>query len=149
MLTAGTGLTILLRPLGLALRPAKPRGGEVVHRIVAGENFDGNDVWPVGWKLDGSPRQTAPEFFENLNSEIDGYTLDEALGAIVSRLKSPVLIDHAAVARRGVPFNKVHVKLSRTNTYYKRILDRILIQAHLHGELRVDEAGTVFYWISR
>jgi len=41
------------------------------------------------------------------------------------------------------------VKLARTKTSYKRVIDRILSQARLASEVRVDEAGVPFLWISR
>ena len=34
------------------------------------------------------------------------------------------------------------------NSYYRRIIDRMLSSAKLTGKLRQDEAGTVFYWIT-
>jgi hypothetical protein len=148
-LTAGTGLAILLRPYGLALQPGKPRGGDVVHRIVSATTADEEEVWPIGWKPPAGPRQAAPQFFEYTNVQIEGYTLREALTAIEPRLDVPFLFDHQVLESRGIEPDKLQVKLARTNTFYSRILGLSLSQARLRGELRVDEAGTVFYWISR
>jgi hypothetical protein len=41
------------------------------------------------------------------------------------------------------------VTLPRTKTYYKRVLDRVLAQARLGAQVRIDEAGTPFLWITR
>jgi hypothetical protein len=145
-LTTGTGLAIVLRSYGLALRPEKARGEPVALRIVPIDSA--GDAWPIGWESKTSPRETAPALFEFLNVEIEGYTLQEAIDAIAPRLKLPIYWDHAALTKDKIDPSKVQVHLQRSRSYYKRILDRVLAQAHFNGTLRVDEAGTAFLWIS-
>jgi hypothetical protein len=146
-LTAGTGLAILLRGEGLALRPEKPQGNPLAIRVVPVDSE--GDTWPVGWEPEGPPVEIAPALFEFVNVEIDGYTLREALEAIGPRIKLPYYFDRAALARHHVDPDAIQIALPQSRTYYKRILDRVLAQARLGGQLRVDEAGTVFYWITR
>ncbi len=57
----------------------------------------------------------------------------EAIDAIAPRLKLPIYWDHAALAKDKIDPAKVQVHLPRSRTYYKRILDRVLAQAHLDG----------------
>jgi hypothetical protein len=146
-LTVGTGLAILLRANNLALQPAKDVGRPVELRIVS--TSEANDAWPIGWESQSSPRETAPMLFESLNVEIAGYTLTEAINAIGPRLKLPIYWDHAALAKHKIDPATIQVTLPRTRTYYKRILDRVLAQARLHGAVRVDEAGMAFIWITK
>jgi hypothetical protein len=146
-LSAGTGLAIVLHSYGLALCPEKSVGQPVALRIVPIGSVD--DVWPIGWESKASPRETAPALFEFLNVEIEGYTLAEALDAIAQRIKLPLYWDHAALTKHKIDPAKIQVHLPRTRTFYKRVLDRVLAQAHLAGSLRVDEAGTRFYWITK
>ena len=145
--TLGTGMAMLLKPAGLAVRPTKPRGGEVELHIVAADSE--GETWPVGWKLEKSPKDTVPTLFEFTNVEVDGYTLAEAIDAIEPRIKLPIRWDHATLAENEIDPTAVEVKLPRARTYYKRIIDRLLGQGRLKGELRVDEAGMVFYWVTR
>jgi hypothetical protein len=146
-LTVGTGLAIILRNHNLALQPIKEVGQGVELRIVS--TSEANDAWPIGWESQSSPRETAPMLFESLNVEIAGYTLTEAIDAIAPRLKLPIYWDHAALAKQKTDPATIQVHLPRTRTYYKRILDRVLAQARLHSDVRVDEAGTAFIWITR
>jgi hypothetical protein len=145
--TLGTGMAMLLRPAGLELRPTKPRGKEVELQIVVADPEA--ESWPVGWKLKKSPHETVPAMFQSINVEVDGYTLAEAIDAIAPRIKLPIRWDHATLAKNEIDPATIEVKLPRTRTYYKRILDLLLSQGRLKGELRVDEAGKVFYWVSR
>ena len=145
-LTAGTGLALLLKSYGLVLRPEKSLGQPVVMRITAADDAES---WPVGWPPERSPGEVAPVLMEFLNVEIDGYTLTETIDAVAPRIKLPIYCDHAALAARKIDPNAVQITLPRTRTFYKRVLDRATAQARLAGSVRVDEAGTAFYWISK
>jgi hypothetical protein len=146
-LSAGTGLAILLRANGLVMRPEKPQGKPLALRI-ATAGAEG-DSWPVGWEPKEPPAQLVPAMFAEVNVEINGYTLAEALAAIGPRIKLPCFLDHADLSKYNIDPDAVHVTLPRTRTYYKRIMDQVLAQAHLGGQLRIDEAGKPFYWVTR
>jgi hypothetical protein len=157
----GTGLAIALRSYGAVLQPQKLRGQPVVYRIMLAEaewikastlGKNGDEEikhWPVGWELPQLPGETVPALFEQRNAEIDGYTLEETLAAINSRINVPMFLDHAALAAHKIQPAKVQIQLQRTRAIYKRIIDRVLSQARLHSEIRVDEAGRPFLWITR
>ena len=160
-ITAGTGAAMLLRSRGLVLRPEKTRGQPVVLRIAAVDAVErsispaGKSAdklmrsWPIGWEPEQSPGKTAPSLFEYLNAEIDGYTLEETLAAVAPRLKIPMYLDHAILAANQIEPAKIRVKLARSRTIYKLIIDRVLSQARLGSQVRVDEAGTPFLWVTR
>jgi hypothetical protein len=146
-LTAGSGLALVLKSYGLVLRPEKSIGQPVVLRIaMAAEDIEN---WPIGWPPERSPGEVAPVLMEFLNVEIDGYTLTETIDAIAPRIKMPIYWDHAALAAHKIDPDAVQITLPRTRTFYKRVLDRALAQARLAGQLRVDEAGTPFFWITQ
>ena len=159
--SAGTALAITLRNCGLVMRPEKKRGQPVAYYIaVAGPDvirartlgkMTAPDLqyWPIGWEPEKSPGEMAPALFQARNAEIDGYSLEEALGAIGPLLKIPMYFDRAALKAHQIDPAKIQVKLARTKTTYKRVIDRILSQAHLASEIRNDEAGMPFLWITR
>lgn len=147
-LTIGTALALLLKRDGLVFVPTKERGRQVVHRIARASDIDG-DTWPIGWKPNQPPSELAPAMMERLNAEVDDFTLSEAMESIEPRMGVPVYWDHAMLLAKQIDPAKVDVKLARQQTRLSRVVDRLLFQARLRGELKVDEAGTVFYWISR
>jgi len=145
-LSYGTALATVLRPYGLVLVPHKPRGGDV--RLVVTAARQGIDHWPIGWPLEGKrPQELAPVLFEFLTVEIDGVTIEAAIAAIGDRLELPLLFDHNSLALHRIDLT-APAKVPAGRTYYKRILDRVLSQAKLKSELRVDEAGQPFMWIT-
>lgn len=158
---AGTALAIVLRNNAMVMRPEKKRGQPVVYRIVAAGpdvirqrtlgRMTGDDMqyWPIGWESDQTPGELAPSLFQSRNAEIDGYSLEEALGAIGPLLKTPMFLDRAALKLYQIDPAKLQVKLAPTKTTYKRVIDRLISQAHLGSQVRVDEAGMPFLWITR
>jgi hypothetical protein len=105
--------------------------------------------WPIGWEPEKAPGATAPMLFDKINAEIDGFTLQESLDAIGPRLKVPYYVDRRMLAALGIDPANVKIKVERAQMSYMRLLDRVLAQARLGCQLRTDEAGTVFLWISR
>jgi len=146
-MSAGTALAIALRVEALVLRPEKPTGEPL--RMVVERSQPDRDSWPIGWKPEGSPRLVAPKLFEFLTIEIDGYTLAKALEALESRMGVAVIFDERILAAREIHPAAIQVKLPAGKTYLKRVVDRLLSQARLAGELRVDEQGRPFYWITQ
>ncbi|MEM6330164.1 MAG: hypothetical protein AAF790_07940 [Planctomycetota bacterium] len=155
-LSIGTALAVAAKQRGLIVVPVKPRGRPVeLHLRVArrdaraAERQEDEESWPVGYEVKGPPRPVAPDLMQAINVEIDGFTLAEAVAAVTPRLKLPVLWDHDALASHRIDPAEVSVRLPRAKLSYKRILEKLLFQARLRGQLRTDEAGAPFFWISR
>lgn len=147
-MSSGTSLAAVLRPLGLVASPYRPSGSDAKILIVDARRADEN--WPVGWPAENSPSTTLPKLFEFLNVEIDGFALSDALSAIQKRINVPFLYDYNSLARHGVELDQIKVSIPKGRTYYKGVIDRMLLQAtpRLRAELRVDEAGQPFLWIT-
>jgi hypothetical protein len=142
--SSGTALAAILRPLGLVMFPEK-NGNELRLRIAGSR--DAKEHWPVGWPLKRNPSDSLPGLFKFLTVEIDSTPLAEALTAIAGRVKAPLLLDHNGLARGEISLN-AKVSFPKASTFYARALDRLLFQAKLKCELRIDEADKPFLWIT-
>lgn len=145
-LSAGTVLAAILRPLGLVMAPQKQADGAI--KLWITDVRGAAESWPVGWPSQKSPRETAPQLLDFLNVEIEKTPLANALTAIQTRLALPLLFDHNSLARHQIDPAQIKVSLPAGRTYYQGALDRLLNQAQLKSELRVDEAEKPFLWIS-
>jgi len=143
-LSSGTALAAILRPLGLALAPEKS-GSDIRLRIAASQTV--KEQWPVGWPPKGNPSETLPDLFKFLNVEIEKTPINETMTAIADRVKAPLLVDHNAVARNEVDL-AAKVSFPKSRTFYASALERMLFQAKLKYELRVDEAGKPLLWVT-
>ena len=156
-LSRGTALAILLRQAGLEFRP-QMRSGELLYEVAEAQprerdarrqrQREAPNAWPIGWEPTENPGKTVPALFEIISAEIDGYTLAEALEAILPRVDVLVVIDRYGLESKQLKMSETHVKLPAGRYSYDRILGRILFQGGLNGTIRVDERGTPFYWIA-
>lgn len=147
-LTAGTAIAYALRSEGLGLIPTAPSGKGLRYTVV--KPSAGQKTWPVGWPLDDrKPNDVVPKLFETLPAEIDDIPLTDVLDEVVgARLKAPVLYDHYSLARQGIDLKRAVAKFPPSKTWYAKIIDRVLHQAGLKGEWRLDEGGKPLLWVT-
>lgn len=144
-LSSGTAIACVLRPAGYCMVPAVSDGRVAYTVVRAAADLE---IWPVGWAPEKSRREVLPALYEFLSVNIRDVTAAAALEEIAQRLKVPYLLDHNALARHGIDPAKVRVSLPQSRTFYSKALDRVLFQAGLKAEVRVDEAGKPFLWIT-
>jgi hypothetical protein len=145
-MSCGTVMAVILRPLGLVLVPRAARSGQVSLHVTVARNA--SESWPIGWPVERKLRDVIPQLFEFLTVEIDDQPLDQVIEVLAGRLEVPMLYDHQSLARDGVDPAERLVSVARGRSYYKRILDKILVPSKLKFEVRVDEAQQPFIWIS-
>src|SRR5439155_6631551 len=140
----GTALAAIVRPAGGVLLP---RAGANGVELVIAAPTTGGDMWPIGWPpQENDQSKLIPKLLEFTDVEID-LPLPDVLKAIQDRLKVPFLFDHNNIVRQKIDLVKT-VKIAATKTFYRKILDRVLAQAGLKCEVRVDDAGKPLIWIT-
>lgn len=146
-LTHGTVLAAALRPIGLVVAPRRLQGKST--EIVITDSRLVQEHWPIGWPLQDRPSKAIPNLFERIPTQVQ-TNLKSALEAIASRLEVPFLYDRNSMARQGIVLDKVRVNMTAEEASYNSILQRILAQAKpkLQMELRADESGSAFVWVS-
>lgn len=144
--SSGTALAAILRPAGLALEPVRLPGGEMRYRIRKAQA--GREAWPIGWKPRGERNKILGDLFEHLNVEIKDIPVSEAVEAIEGRLKVPFLYDQNAMALHGVDPTKVQANAPSKRMTYSQVLGKVLLQAKLQYDLRIDDADKPFLWIT-
>lgn len=144
-LTTGTALAYILRYDGLALVPQSTVNG-IRYQIVIGHPK--LTTWPVGWAPEESEAKVVPKLLETLTVNIQDVPVKDVLQSVTQRLSLMYLLDHPALARFGIEIDKTLVKIPQTKTTYSQIIKRSLFQGRLKGEIRCDEAGKPFLWIT-
>ncbi|MBX3434726.1 MAG: hypothetical protein KF847_15515 [Pirellulales bacterium] len=148
--SVGMALATVLRNQGLALLPDQRRRKPLKLRIVAfGPDVDWDLAWPTGWKPEQTARQSVPEMFRSTTVEIANYSLAQALAALEGPLGAPIVLDRYALTEAKVDPAAIQVKIPRKKLLVKTAVDVCLSQGRLAGELRVDELGQPFYWVTR
>jgi hypothetical protein len=145
MISCGTALACLLRPAGLGLAPSDNRG-TVEYTVVSSKA--GAELWPVGRPPEKPLPQVLPAMYESFNANVQDVPVGKVLDVLSKRLKIPFLLDHNALARHGIEPDKKKVNAPQARTTYNLLLRKILSQAGLKSEVRLDEAGTPLLWIT-
>jgi hypothetical protein len=145
-LSLGTALAALVRRAGGVLLPHTGRNGLELTLTTAPT---GGEMWPIGWPPEERDEsKVVPKLFEFTPVETDGaLPAGQAIDAIAAKLAIPFLFDYNGMVKKHVDLKK-SVKVTAGKTYYRRILDRVLFQAGLKGEVHLDDAGKPFLWIT-
>lgn len=144
--SCGTGLAAALRPLNLALAPSTDGSGSLTLNIINARTA--KEQWPVGWETNAPDRDSIPKLFEKLPVEIVDTPLADVLNVLQTRLKVPFLIDHRSLNAARISLTETKVKFPAKQTFYKRVLDRVLFQARLKMEIKLDEADRPIVWVT-
>lgn len=145
-LSCGTVLALVLRASGLGLVPTAGNGGKLEYRVVSAQR--GDEVWPVGTPAPTPLQQTLPTLFEFHNINLQDVPLSTVLAAVEERLQAPILLDENALTRAQIDPEQIKTNHPQRRTAYNLLLQKVLGPAKLKYELRVDEAGKPFVWIT-
>ena len=143
----GTALAYVLRYIGYCFTLEPPRKTQIRQdftvRISTGENAT-SKTFPIGHV----PEKHLPSLSERFTANIDGASLGKILQAMSQRLNLPILYDYNSMAGAGIDPATIIVKQRPVKISYDNLFDMLLGHADLQKELRIDEAGNPFLWIT-
>jgi hypothetical protein len=145
-LACGTVCSAVLRRDGLSLVPKLTSAGRVEY--VVEKAAAGADVWPVGWAPERPLPELLPDLYSLRNVQIDGTPAAQVLQIIADRVKLPMIFDEQSLLLKKLDPTKAMVKIPEAKISYEGVLDRTLFQAGLKHEVRLDDAGKPFLWIT-
>jgi hypothetical protein len=144
-LSLGTSLAALARPAGGVLLPQTSRSA--IGLALTAPPTSG-DAWPIGWPPEMKDEsKIVPKLFDFTHVDIDGVPASRAIDAIAAYIKAPLLFDYNSMVKHRVDLKKP-VKVAAGQSYYRRILDRVLFQVGLKADVRLDDSGLPFLWIT-
>jgi hypothetical protein len=144
--STGTGLAILLGEFGLGFRPQRQPDGSI--ELVVDPLQETTDVWPVGWEPKASRQKTFPGLYELVPVELEEVKLTDVLQAISVKTGIPVRYDHYRIAASGIELDEVLVSYPPRKTSWSLLLRGITSPHRLMRELKIDERGQPFVWIT-
>jgi hypothetical protein len=142
--SSGTALACILRPIGFSMTPQA--NDEKISYVVKKAELD-RELWPVGWPAEGA-QKVLPALYEFHNVNVSGVSAAKLLAVVGKQVSAAVLYDHNALARYGIEPDKATVSHPQQRTTYSVALRKMLGKIGLKFEVRVDEAGKPFLWIS-
>ncbi len=157
-LSCGTALACALRPAGYRMAP-RSVGGRIAYTLVKAEgrpplaNVDQLSLatfktWPIGWTTDKSDYDAVPNLFKSHNVNVQNVPVATVLAAIGKQIAVPVLLDRKALAKYKIDPAKASVSFPNRRTTYSSALRAMLFRAGLKSEVRYDDAGSPFLWVT-
>lgn len=144
----GTALAAMTKPFGLVLEPAREQGQAVQVHFKSAR--DSKESWPVGRKPKQAPVMVAPGLFQKMPIGIKNFPLDKVLDAFQKKAKMSFVYDQEVLAREGIDVAKTKVSINHKDGVLASMIRRLLRQSKpkMTYELRADDAGQVFLWIT-
>jgi len=148
-ISIGTALAAVVRPLGLVVQPQRKQGQTVEVNLVDSRSVKG-EHWPIGWPISRAPVAVEPKLFERLDIEIRGFPMKDALDAVEKRAGVPFFYDHNTMAREGIELTETKATVVQKKAALMVVISKLLRQTkpRMSEELRVDENGKPFLWIT-
>lgn len=146
-LSWGTWTAYVLGLNGLAFEPQRTPADTVRLRIAPKAIIE--HPWPVGWPPEVRNVKLVPELFKIVNVELRNVTVAELIEKLEARPElPPLLVDLGSIRNAGIDPNTALVSLPPTRGAWITNLRKMLFPAKLKSEVRIDEAGTPFLWIT-
>jgi len=143
--SVGTVVAALLRPHELVMVPSV-EGGRTTLRVVREQSA--KESWPVGWKSKLKKDELVPKLFDSVPIEIYDTPVTEVMQALEARLETPILFDDGLFAAVNVDPATTKVTVKPRKTFYGRLIRETLFKVKMDSEVRVDENGKPFFWVS-
>ena len=148
-MASGTALAAMLKPLELVVEPSRQQGEQV--KIHLKRTRDSKQAWPVGREPEQAPVFAEPKLFAKMPIGIKNFPLDKVMEAVQKKAEIPFIYDEQVIATEGIDITKTKVSISNKNGVLMVMIGRLLRQTapkRLSQELRVDDAGQTFLWIT-
>lgn len=145
-LACGTVMAAVLRREGLSLIPRATATGTMEYFITRAAAQQ--DVWPVGWPAEKPIPEMLPDLFTLRNVQIDDIPASQLLQVVADRVKLPMIFDEQSLLEKKIDASQVKVKIPEQKIGYQGVLDRAMFQANMKHEVRIDDAGRPFLWIT-
>ena len=148
-MASGTALAALMKSRGLVLEPSRKQGEQVKVHIKRAR--DSKQSWPVGRDPETAPLMAEPKLFTKMPIGIKNYPLDKVMEAVQKKAGIPFIYDEQAIAGEGIDVAKTKVSISNKNGVLMVMISKLLRQTapkRLSQEIRMDDAGQTFLWIT-
>ena len=104
--------------------------------------------WPVGWPPELKKHELVPQLFDTLPIEIYDTSIRDVLRAIESRLGTPILFDEGLREAADLDPDETKVSVQLKRSFYGKVIRQAVFNAKMKSELRTDERGKGFFWIT-
>lgn len=142
----GSAIAIVLAQYGLGFRPRPVAPGQFVLEIDRGD--ESSNLWPVGWKPEQSFTEILPAYFRAIPLDVEDVNVNALVGAISEKIAVPHFSSAHRLTAMGLDLNSLKYTRKNDRISPARLLTAIGDKMNLGFDIRVDEAGKMFLWVT-
>lgn len=144
--TKGSAIAIILAQYGLGFRPKYMAPGQYDIEIDRGD--ESNNLWPIGWKPEQSFSEILPAYFRAIPLDVEDVEVNALLDAIADKIDVPHFSSAYALTAKGLNINALKYTRKDDRISPARLLTAVGDKLDLGFDVRVDEAGKLFLWVT-
>ncbi len=144
--SGGTAISIVLAQYGLGFRPKFVAPGRYDLEIDRGS--EASNLWPVGWKPEQSFSEILPAYFKAIPLDVEDVETGKLIGAVSDKLQVPFFSAAQALDEKGLDIDTLKYTRKDDRISPARLLTAVGDKLDLGIDLRVDEAGKLFLWVT-
>lgn len=147
-MSCGSALAAVLAGYGLGYRPLRTPEGEM--ELVVEPLASLRQPWPIGWEpeKETSRGKLAPGLFKMVPVGFDDVPLEDILSAVAEVASIPVVVNYSAAAGKGIDIAQTRVSYPKKRAAYMMVLSSVVRRSRLTQDLRVDERGAAFVYVT-
>ena len=142
----GTAIAIVLAQYGLGFRPQRNEAGTITLEVDVGDET--SNLWPAGWKTQESAGTVVPAWIKSIPVDLDEVEVSTITSAFAERLQVSYFASTHSLARSGIDLDVVTYTHRNSKVSPFRLLTAVGGKLHLGFDIRADEAGHVFLWVT-
>lgn len=144
--TKGSAIAIVLSQYGLGFRPRYVAPGTFDIEIDRGN--ESSNMWPVGWKPEQSFSEILPAYFRAIPLDVEDVSIDALVSAVSEKIAVPHFSSASALNANGLDIKTLKYTRKNDRIAPARLLTAIGDKMSLGFDVRVDEAGKMFLWVT-
>ena len=144
--TKGSAIAIVLAQYGLGFRPRYVAPGHYDMEIDRGN--ESNNLWPIGWKPEQSFSEILPAYFRAIPLDVEDVAVHSLVGAISEKIGVPAFSSAYALTAKQLNINTLKYTRKDDRISPARLLTAVGDKLELGFDVRVDEAGKMFLWVT-
>jgi hypothetical protein len=142
----GTAIAIVLAQYGLGFRPQRIAAGQYHMEIDTGN--ESSNLWPAGWKTQESTAVVLPVYLKSIPVDVEDAEVSAVLEVVADKLEIPVQMSSLALSVKGLDPDVLTYTRKADRVSPARLLTAIGDKLELGFDVRVDEGGKLFLWVT-
>lgn len=144
--TKGSAIAMILAQYGLGFRPKYVGPGHYDMEIDRGN--ESSNLWPIGWKPEQSFSEILPAYFRAIPLDVEEVEVSSLVGAISDKLGVSDFSSAHELTAKGLDVNTLKYTRKNDRISPARLLTAVGDKLELGFDVRVDEAGKMFLWVT-